>query len=92
MKITKTCGLDGKTYTMEIPLLTPDKLADGMEKYENGMLIQDAFNYLNADEREFLMTGTPPEVWDKLIGPEDEDESWDALTSVLEKRMDDEGN
>ena len=37
-----------------------------------GALIQTAFWFLNADEREFLLTGTPPDVWDAIFGPMDE--------------------
>jgi len=33
-------------------------------------LVQNAFPHLNADEREFLMTGVTPEEWDKFMGPE----------------------
>ena len=67
MKITKRCQLDGKTYTMDIPKLTPELLLLGNLARDNGALIQNAFPYLSADEREFLMTGTPPEVWDELF-------------------------
>ncbi len=35
---------------------------------QNGALIQDAFHFLNAGEREFVMTGTPPRVWDEMFG------------------------
>jgi hypothetical protein len=67
MKITKRCRFDGKTYTMDIPALTPEKL-DLIERYrQKGALIQNCASYLNADEREFLMTGTPPEVWNKMF-------------------------
>ena len=67
MKITKRCQLDGKTYTMDISKLTPELLLLGNLARDNGALIQNAFPYLSADEREFLMTGTPPEVWDELF-------------------------
>jgi len=68
MKITKVCGLNGKTYTLDIPALTPERLAEGMQQRANGELIQEAFHFLNAGEREFLMTGTPPHVWDEMFG------------------------
>jgi hypothetical protein len=32
-----------------------------------GALIQEAFPYLNADEREFIMTGTPPHIWEQMF-------------------------
>ncbi len=33
-------------------------------KCDLGALIQEAFFFLTADEREFIMTGTPPHVWE----------------------------
>jgi hypothetical protein len=69
MTITKRCQLDGKTYTMDIPKLTVERLVEGTALRNEGALIQEAFPYLTPDEREFLMTGTPPEVWEKLFGP-----------------------
>lgn len=35
-----------------------------------GMLIQDAFPHLNADEREFLLSGATPEEWDAAFPDE----------------------
>jgi hypothetical protein len=72
MKITKQCILDGNTYTMDIPKLTPKLLAEGMAKRDAGAMIQNAFPYLSADEREFLLTGTPGDVWDKMFGGGDD--------------------
>lgn len=40
----------------------------GMSDYQNGMLMQDAFHFLNADEREFLISGTTPEEWKAMFG------------------------
>jgi hypothetical protein len=40
--------------------------------YVKGNLIQDAFPFLNADEREFIMTGTTKTEWDKM---------WDNIES-----------
>mgnify|MGYP003665996390 CR=1 FL=1 len=60
MEITKQCMLTGDTNTMDIPV-TQDQL-DG---WTNGMLIQEAMPNLTAEHREFIMTGTTPEVWTK---------------------------
>ena len=72
MKITKVCQFNGETYTIDIPALTPEKLAIGTAKRNMGMLIQHAFPYLSSDEREFLMTGTPPEVWNDMFSKPEE--------------------
>jgi len=34
-------------------------------------LIQEAFPFLNPDEREFLLTGITPEQWDAIFGKEE---------------------
>jgi len=60
MQITKQCMLTGDTNTMDIPV-TQQQLDD----WTNGMLIQEAMPNLTAEHREFIMTGTTPEVWTK---------------------------
>lgn len=67
MKIEKFCDLIGKVNTMEIPTLTPERLDEVMKKWREGMLIQKAAPFLNADEREFLITGITPDLWDKMF-------------------------
>jgi|TARA_R110000796_G_scaffold242528_1_gene364622 hypothetical protein len=52
--------LTGDTNTMDIPV-TQDQL----DSWTNGMLIQEAMPNLTAEHREFIMTGTTPEVWTK---------------------------
>ena len=50
--------------------ITVESMQDGMKDYESGSLIQDAFDFLNADQREFLMTGMTPEDWKEMFGEE----------------------
>jgi hypothetical protein len=38
-----------------------------------GMLIQTAFYMLNAGEREFLLSGTTPEEWDRMFQDKEDD-------------------
>ena len=61
MQITKQCMLTGDTNTMEI-----DVTQDQLDAWTNGMLIQDAMPDLTADHREFLISGTTPEMWSKM--------------------------
>lgn len=45
--------------------------------WQDGALVQDAFPYLSADEREMLISGVCPKCWEKAFGEygeEDEDE------------------
>lgn len=67
MKLTRFCELNGKTYTMDFPNMTASQYYDAREKWNKGALIQDAFFFLTADEREFIMTGTPPHVWKEMF-------------------------
>ena len=67
MKLTQVCQLNGKTYEMEINC-TQEQLDAGVRAWTSGTLIQNAFPFLNADEREFIMTGTPPHVWEEMFG------------------------
>ena len=67
MQITKQCMLTGDTNTMEIHV-TQDQL----DAWKNGMLIQDAMPNLTAEHREFIMTGTTPEVWTRNFSESEE--------------------
>lgn len=60
----------GPPTTMELPL-TLGEFQQAIEKWDRGALVQDAFPTLNAGQREFLMTGMTPEMWEKTF-PEDE--------------------
>lgn len=42
--------------------------------WQAGELIQVAMPYLDADEREMLISGICPNCWDDTFGDEDEDE------------------
>jgi hypothetical protein len=48
--------------------MTASQYYDAREKWKGGLLIQQAFPFLTADEREFIMTGTPPNVWNQIFG------------------------
>lgn len=38
------------------------------QAWKNGMLIQNAFPYLNAGEREMIKTGICGACWDRMLG------------------------
>ena len=67
MQLTKRCQFNGKIYQMDLPM-TQAQFDTASLARENGALIQDAFHFLNAGEREFVMTGTTPQVWDEMFG------------------------
>lgn len=68
MLIERTSLLTGETRTCDLDI-SPEQLA----LYQQGLLIQDAFPNLSADQREFFMTGVTPEEWNLAFG-DDEDE------------------
>lgn len=47
---------------------------DDYWNWQNGTLIQDAFPYLTADEREIIKTGICPDCWDKMFSEDEEEE------------------
>ena len=59
MLITRTSILSNKTRTRDINL-TQDQL----DAWESGVLAQNAFPHLSADDREFIMTGITSDEWD----------------------------
>jgi hypothetical protein len=50
------------------------RMADGVDMWRAGNLIQNAFPFLDADQREFLLTGMTAEEWDDMAGEEDDDD------------------
>lgn len=65
MIVTKKSMYSGKFNTMDLPI-TEEQIA----RWQSGTLIQNAFPNLNADQREFLMTGILPEEWDVMFPDE----------------------
>lgn len=67
-RISKISKLSGKTHEMDLKV-TKEQLfryAGGKER------IQDVFPHLNADEREFLMTGITAKEWKDAFGEEEQ--------------------
>ena len=69
--ITRRSPFTGKVHQMEIPL-TPKEYGKCATLWQTGMLIQDAFPMLSADEREFIKTGITPQEWDSMFGDDEE--------------------
>ena len=67
MLVTRQSIFTGIERTVDLPITE-----DQYERWRNGELVQNAFPQLNADEREFLMTGCTPEEWDEMFGEEEE--------------------
>lgn len=52
--------------------------------WQDGALVQDAFPYLTADEREMLVSGICPNCWDKMFPEEEEEEEFEFNDDVDE--------
>lgn len=68
MTILTTCPICGKVNEVNV------KFEDYL-RWQGGDLIQDAFPYLNANDRELLLSGICSKCWDKMYGENDDDES-----------------
>ena len=66
MQITKVSMFTDKEHTLDIPVTN-----EQLEKWNKGMVIQEAMPHLTPDQREFLMTGVTKEEWDKYMPEED---------------------
>jgi hypothetical protein len=47
---------------------------DDAQRWLNGELIQVCFPYLNADQREILMTGIDGQAWEEMFAGSEEEE------------------
>ena len=66
MKIPRTSMFTKVTRTREINITAAQVL-----RWLAGTTIQNAAPQLDADDREFLMTGATPEEWQQSVGPEE---------------------
>lgn len=72
MIIARRSRLTGAVNKMDLPITNAQ-----LTRWVNDptLMVQDAFPSLSAGEREFLISGSTPEEWDRLIPPDDEDEA-----------------
>ena len=63
VRITKTSMLSGQQSCMDLPIRQGQ-----LDRWRNGALIQDALGVVDADQREFLMTGITPAEWNEMHG------------------------
>jgi hypothetical protein len=68
--ITRKSPFTGKVNEMTF-YVRPDVFAAAEEAYYSGELLQNAFPFLDAGEREFYKTGITPQEWTATFG-EDE--------------------
>lgn len=67
MKITRYCGYSEKDETFEVNLSEEEyQHWLSIKDQKNRPNIQDVFPFLSPDEREFLISGMTPEIWDQF--------------------------
>lgn len=61
----KKCTVTGDQYIIRVPV-------DKWRQWQSGLLIQDVFPELSAEQREFIMSGVTPAEWEDLFSEEKE--------------------
>ena len=64
MNITRTCPITNRVNVRHVEGATPE----GIAAWKNGALIQDALPEVSPENREFIMTGITPSMWNHLFG------------------------
>lgn len=63
----KICSVTNELYSLKIDM------GEYMD-YKNGhRYVQDVFDYMTPEEREFIISGLTPSEFDKLFPPEEEE-------------------
>lgn len=52
--------------------ISPELFTQAYEAWQDGVLIQNAFPMLSAEEREFIKTGITPDEWDNLFNSDED--------------------
>jgi len=71
IQVTRQSVITKKINTMELPITQ-----EHLDIYETvgDILIQDAFPNLDAEQREFILTGVTPQEWNDTFGGDEDDE------------------
>jgi hypothetical protein len=63
------CRVEDKNSGKSIVInCRPETFVAALREYQSGKLMQEAFHFLTAEEREFLISGMTPEEWKELFG------------------------
>ena len=71
IQVTRQSVITKKINTMELPITQ-----EHLDIYETvgDILIQDAFPNLDAEQREFILTGITPQEWNDTFGGDEDEE------------------
>ncbi len=67
MELTRKSELTGVVHTQEIPIT----VSEYEDWKKSGIHIQNYFPELSVSDREFMLTGSTDEEWDKAFGDEE---------------------
>lgn len=67
--IVERTNFEGKKVQLDLPVTR-----EQIRAWENGAYIQNVMPHLDADQREFLLTGMLPGEWDILFPPEEDED------------------
>ena len=61
------CPMCGKTSTIKLDAKKTKLFDAGIKAYKNGALVQNAFPFLTANERELLISGICSKCWNTIV-------------------------
>lgn len=64
--VTGICPFDSMTKEHELNI-SPDLWIVGIDKYQTGATMQDAFPTMSPSDREFLISGFTPTEWNAIF-------------------------
>ena len=67
MNITRICPFTSRVNVRHVEGATPE----GIAAWKNGKCIQDALPEVSPEEREVIMTGITPAMWEHVFGGEE---------------------
>lgn len=68
LRVTGPCIYCGKEQSIQLD-------ADAAIRFRDGGFAQDCFPALNAEQREFLISGICGKCWDQMFLPDDEEDT-----------------
>jgi len=83
LELTIVCPFCGKLFSVAVR-------EEDYTRYQNGALVQNAFPYLTATEREALVSGMCPDCQGVYFGEEYEEDDWEGEDIELITLDDDE--
>lgn len=72
-KIDGTVVIERLGKTLELRIHDICAVLEGIQRWNNGLYIQEALGFLSPGEREFIKTGITPDEWDEMFACHDKE-------------------